>query len=208
MNVLLADDHAVVRRGLKQIILDAFADAKFGEAENPRDLMEWVDKGAWDILILDLNMPGATGLDVLKQFKYTHPQIPVLILSIHPENQYAVRTLKAGASGYLTKESAPEQLVQAIEKILRGGKYVSPSVADALLDQVGEDDNRMPHEKLSDREYQVLCMIASGKELRQISDELALSVKTISTYRTRILEKMIMKTNAELTHYAIANKLV
>lgn len=208
MRILLADDHAVVRRGLKQIVLDTFTQATFGEAENSRELFELVKQGEWNIVILDLNMPGVDGLDVLKQLKHEYPRMPVLILSIHPEDQFALRTLKAGAAGYLTKESAPEQLIQAIDKILHGGKYISPNFADTLLAHVGDDSDKPPHEKLSDREYQVLRMLATGKELKQISGELALSVKTISTYRARILEKMAMKTNAELIHYAIENKLV
>jgi DNA-binding NarL/FixJ family response regulator len=208
MKILLADDHAVVRRGLKQIILDTYPKTTFGEAENPTELFNLAKRGPWDILVLDLNMPGTDGLDALKQLKHDYPQLPVLILSIHPEDQFAIRTLRAGAAGYLTKESAPDQLIQAIDKILHGGKYISPMVADTLVAHVGEDNNKLPHEKLSDREYQVLRMIATGKELKQISEELALSVKTISTYRARILEKMAMRTNAELIHYAIENKLV
>ena len=208
MKILLADDHAVVRRGLRQIILDAFSKTTFGEAQNAHELFELAKKEDWDVAVLDLNMPGANGLDVLKQLKRDRPRMPILILSIHPENQFATRTLKAGAAGYLTKESAPDQLVQAIDKISHGGKYISPTVADSLLSEIAEDTDKLPHEKLSDREYQVLCMIASGKELREISQELSLSVKTISTYRARILEKMAMRTNAEITHYAIQNKLV
>ncbi|OGO40617.1 MAG: DNA-binding response regulator, partial [Chloroflexi bacterium RBG_16_56_8] len=149
-----------------------------------------------------------SGLDVLKQIKQDHPQLPVLILSMYPEDQYAVRTLRAGAAGYLNKESAPEELVLALHKILEGGEYISASVADELVLHARQNDDRPPHEHLSDREYQVLCLIASGKEVKEISTELSLSAKTISTYRARLLEKMNMKTNAELTHYAIQNSLV
>ena len=205
--IVLADDHAVVRQGLKQILMEAFSKSSFADAQNAQELLEVIQKQRWDVVVMDLNMPGG-GLDILKEIKVKYPDLPVLILSMYPEEQYAVRTLKAGAAGYLNKESAPEELVQALNKVLRGGKYISASVADQLVIHVGSDDDRPPHEKLSDREYQVMCMIASGKEVKQISDELSLSVKTISTYRARILEKMNMKNNAELTVYAIQNQLV
>ncbi len=208
LKILLADDHAVVRQGVKQILVEAFNKAIYGEAQNAHELLELIHKERWDMVVLDLTMPGGSGLDVLKQIKHDHPQLPVLILSMHPEDQYAVRTLKAGAAGYLNKESAPEELIQALRKILRGGKYISASVAEELVLHVGPEDDRPPHKQLSDREYQVLCMIASGKAVKEIATELSLSAKTISTYRARILEKMNMKTNAELTHYAIQNGLV
>ncbi len=208
MNILLADDHAVVRQGLRLILANEFKKAKFGEAQDTTELFERLKQEPWDVLIMDLSMPGGSGLNTLKQIKHDYPQMPILVLSMYPEDQYAVRTLKAGASGYLTKESASDELVNAMQKILRGGKYINASVAEKLLLQLGNEDARAPHELLSDREYQVLCMIASGKEVGQIAEELTLSVKTVSTYRARILEKMNMKTNAELTHYAIENKLV
>ena len=208
LKILLADDHAVVRQGVKQIIAEAFGQAAFGEAQNVRELQEMAGSEHWDIVVLDLAMPGGNGLEVLKQIKHEQPQLPVLILSMFPEDQYAVRTIIAGASGYLNKESAPEELVQAIRKILNGGKYISASVADELVLHARHEDDRPLHKHLSDREYQVLCLIASGKEVKEISSELALSAKTISTYRARLLEKMNMKTNAELTYYAIQNGLV
>ncbi len=208
LRILLADDHAVVRRGVKQILVEAFPQAIFGEAQNAHEVLGLIGKEHWDIVILDLNMPGGSGLEALKQMKQDHPQLPVLILTMFPEDQYAVRTIRAGAAGYLNKESAPEELVQAIHKILRGGKYISAAVADELVLYALDADDQPPHKHLSDREYQVLCLIASGKEVKEISIELTLSAKTISTYRTRILEKMNMKTNAELTHYAIHNGLV
>ena len=208
LKILLADDHAVVRQGVKQILVAAFAQAIFGEAQNAHQLLELVHTERWDVVVLDLTMPGGSGLDVLKQIKQDHPQLPVLILSMYPEDQYAVRTLRAGAAGYLNKESAPEELVLALHKILEGGEYISASVADELVLHARQNDDRPPHEHLSDREYQVLCLIASGKEVKEISTELSLSAKTISTYRARLLEKMNMKTNAELTHYAIQNSLV
>jgi DNA-binding NarL/FixJ family response regulator len=205
---LIADDHAVVRQGLCMILAEHFKKAVIGQAQNAQELQELLKKDQWDVVIMDLSMPGGSGLDTLKQIKHAYPQLPVLILSMYPEDQYAVRTLKAGASGYLTKESASEELVNATTKVLNGGKYINPAVAESLLLHLGSDDGRAPHELLSDREYQVLCMIASGKEVGQIAEELTLSVKTVSTYRARILDKMNLKTNAELTHYAIENKLV
>jgi two-component system invasion response regulator UvrY len=208
LRILLADDHAVVRQGVKQILAEVFAQATFGEARNVHELLELVGRERWDIAVLDLAMPGGNGLEALKQIKQDHPLLPVLILSMFPEDQYAVRTIRAGAAGYLNKESAPEELVQAIRKILRGGEYISASVADELVLYARHEDGQPLHKHLSDREYQVLCLIASGKEVKEISTELALSAKTISTYRARLLDKMNMKTNAELTYYAIQNGLV
>lgn len=208
LRILLADDHAVVRQGVKQILAEAFAQATFGEARNAHELLELVSSGRWNIVVLDLTMPGGNGLEALKQIKHDHPQLPVLILSMFPEDQYAVRTIIAGAAGYLNKESAPEELVKAIQKILHGGEYISTAVADELVLHARHEDDQPLHKHLSDREFQVLCLIASGKEVKEISTELALSAKTISTYRARLLLKMNMKTNAELTYYAIQNGLV
>jgi two-component system invasion response regulator UvrY len=208
LKILLADDHAVVRQGVKQILAEAFPHADFGEAQNTQELLRLIRSDRWDMVVLDLTMPGGNGLEALKQIKYDYPQLPVLILSMFPEDQYAVRTIRAGASGYLNKESAPEELVQAIRKILHGGEYISEAVADELVLYARHEDDLPLHKHLSDREYQVLCLIASGKEVKEISTELALSAKTISTYRARLLDKMNMKTNAELIHYAIQNGLV
>jgi two-component system invasion response regulator UvrY len=208
LRILLADDHSVVRQGVKQILAEAFAQAAFGEAQNANELLKLVGSERWDVAVLDLAMPGGNGLDTLKQIKHEFPQLPVLILSMFPEDQYAVRTIRAGAAGYLNKESAPEELVQAVRKILRGGVYISPAVADELVVHARYEDDQPTHKHLSDREYQVMCLIASGKEVKEISAELVLSAKTISTYRARLLEKMNMKTNAELTHYAVRNGLV
>lgn len=207
MRILIADDHAVVRAGLKQIIADAF-DAELDEATNGYEVLDKTWKDGYDVIVLDIAMPGKSGLDVLKELRAQKPRLPVLILSMYPEEQYAVRVLKAGASGYLTKESAPAELVTAIRKVSQGGKYVSGSLAERMAFGLEVGAEKAIHEQLSDREYQVFCMIASGKTLKDISEELALSVKTISTYRSRILEKMGMKSNAELTHYAIKNQLV
>jgi DNA-binding NarL/FixJ family response regulator len=208
LKILLADDHAVVRQGVKQILAEAFAQATFGEAHNAHELLALVGGERWDIVVLDLNMTDSNGLEALKQIKQAHAQLPVLILSMFPEDQYAVRTIRAGAAGYLNKESAPEELVLAIRKILHGGQYISPTVADELVQYARQEDDQPLYKHLSDREYQVLCLIASGKEVKEISSELGLSAKTISTYRARLLDKMNMKTNAELTYYAIHNGLV
>lgn len=208
LKILLADDHAVVRQGVKQILAEVFTQAIFGEAQNAPELLTLAGRERWDIAVLDLAMPGGNSLDTLKQIKHDNPQLPVLILSMFPEDQYAVRTIRAGAAGYLNKESAPEELVQAVRKILHGGVYISPAVADELVVHARYEDDQPLYKHLSDREYQVLCLIASGKEVKEISAELVLSAKTISTYRARLLEKMNMKTNAELTHYAVQNGLV
>jgi two-component system, NarL family, invasion response regulator UvrY len=210
LKILLADDHAVVRQGVKQILAESFARATFGEAQNARELLDLIHDDRWDVVVLDLSMQGGGGLDALKQMKHEQPQLPVLILSTYPEDQYAVRTLRAGASGYLNKECAPEELVQALRRILQGGKYISPSVGEELAFELHRNraDGRPLHADLSDREYQVLCMLASGKKVGEISNELALSPKTVSTYRARILEKMHMQTNAELARYANQHGLV
>ena len=210
LKILLADDHAVVRQVVKQILSESFAKATFGEAQNVHELLELVHNGKWDVVILDLAMQGGSGLDTLKQIKHEQPQLPVLILSMYPEDQYAVRTLRAGAAGYLNKEGAPEELVQAVHKIMQGGKYISASVGEELEWQLHRNpaDDRPRHAALSDREYEVLCMLASGKRVSEISNALSLSTKTISTYRARILEKMNMRTNAELTQYALQNGLI
>lgn len=207
IKILVADDHAVVRRGLIQILTEYSDLTVVGEAQDAQELFTLVRSQAWDIVILDVSMPGRGGLDVLKELKSDFPERPVLILSGHPEDQYAVRTLKAGAAGYLTKDSAPDELVTALRKAMQGGKYVSATLAEKLAFNLTPESDCLPHEALSDREFQVMCRIASGKTVSEIADEFSLSVKTISTYRTRILEKMNLKNNAELTHYAIQNGL-
>ena len=208
MKILIADDHAVVREGLKQILSESPEMVVTAEASTGPEVFEKIGKDDFDLIVLDIAMPGRGGLDILKEIKNKKPRLPVLILSMYPEEQYAVRVLKAGASGYMTKESAPHELINAIKQISKGKKYVSPSLAEKLALDLEITTGRPPHESLSDREYQVMCMIASGKTLKEIAEKLSLSIKTISTYRSRILEKMNMKSNAELTHHAIKNRLV
>lgn len=198
----------MVRQGLKLILADHFKRAVFGEARNAQEALSRVAKENWDVAVLDITLPGRSGLDVLQDIKRLRPRLPVLVLSMHPEDQFAVRLLKAGAAGYLTKESADEELVGAIRKVVGGGRYISPSLAERMASYLNVDMEIAPHERLSDREFLVLRMIASGKTVSQIAKELSLSVKTISTYRARALEKMDMKNNAELTYYAVQKKLV
>lgn len=208
MRILIADDHAVVRQGLKQILAGAFKRALFGEAANSQQTLDLVWKQTWDIVILDLTMPGRSGLEVLKEIKQSRPSLPVLMLSMHPEDQFAVRLLKAGAAGYMTKESAPEELVGAVSKAVAGGRYISAGLAEKMASFLVSDGQAAPHERLSDREFLILRMIASGKAVSVIARELSISVKTVSTYRARLLEKMSLENNAELVHYAFQNKLV
>jgi two-component system, NarL family, invasion response regulator UvrY len=208
IRVVVVDDHAVVREGLKRIISENPGMAVTGEAADGHEAINRIRESPCDVVLLDITMPNKSGLDVLKQLHSESPRLPVLVLSMHSEDQYAVRVLRAGAAGYLTKESAPDKLVQAIRKVVRGGKYVSPSLAEKLVFNLEEKTDKPPHEILSDREFQVLCMIGSGKTVTDIANELALSVKTISTYRVRILEKLNLKNNAELTRYAIKTGLV
>ena len=209
INILLVDDHTIVRDGLKRIISESSGMEVIAEAENGQIALETIYKNSnINFIVLDISMPGKSGLEVLKEIKNHNVKLPVLMLSMHAQNQYAIRTLKAGASGYLTKESASELLVEAIRKIHRGGRFINNEVAELLAHNLNENKFEFAHDQLSDREYQVMTMIASGKTIVQISRELNLSDKTISTYRTRILEKMGLKTNAEITHYAFSNELV
>ena len=205
MKIIVADDHAIVRKGLKQILLEMSGVKAVEEVDNGPALIEKVTKENFDFVILDISMPGQSGLLTLKHVKNCKPKLPVLMLSIHPEEQYALRALKDGASGYITKDSAPDELVKAIQKILSGHKYITQSLADKLVDDFGD---KLPHELLSDREYEVFSMIAVGRTMTDIADELSLSVKTVSTYRSRIYDKMNMKSRTELTLYAIQNKLI
>ena len=208
IKIIIADDHAIVREGLKQIVAEEKDMLVCGEAEDAASLMELLKKEKWSIVVLDINMPGKSGLEALKDIKQLYPELPVLILSMFSEDQYGLRAIKAGASGYLKKVSAPTELVVAIRKIVSGRKYINPSLAEKLAENLGSDKNNYLHEKLSDREYQIMCNIALGKSAEEIAGELALSINTIYTYRNRILEKMSMKSNVELTQYAVQNKLI
>lgn len=208
LRILIADDHSVVRRGLKQILLEEFPSAEIGEVLDAESLIKKVMTSDWDVIISDISMPGRGGLDALQHIKQAHPKLPVLILSVHPEDHYAIRVLKAGASGYLNKDMAPEELVTAVRRVMLGKKYISPTVAEKLATSLDHDSDRLPHETLSDREFEVLKLIAAGKSVSEIAEMLSLSVTTVSTYRARILEKLQFKTNADLTLYAISNKLI
>jgi two-component system invasion response regulator UvrY len=208
IKILIADDHAIVREGLKQIVAEEKDILVAGEAENSEQLMELLNKEKWNLVVLDINMPGKSGLEALKDIKLQYPELPVLILSMFSEDQYGIRAIKAGASGYLKKVSAPTELVTAIRKIVAGGKYINSSLAEKLAEKLGESGKTSLHEKLSDREYQIMCNIALGKSAEEIAQELSLSINTVYTYRNRILEKMSMKSNVELTQYALSNKLV
>ena len=208
IRVCVVDDHAVVREGIKRIISENAGMAVTAEAGDGAEALRIIQSKPCDVVVLDITMPKKSGLDILKELHLEAPRLPVLVLSVHAEEQYALRVLRAGAAGYLTKESAPDKLVQAIRKVVRGGKYVSAEIADKLVGEPSTDSSKALHEVLSDREYQVLCLIASGKTVTIIGEELNLSVKTISTYRVRILEKLQMKNNAELTHYAIKEGLI
>ena len=208
LRILIADDHAIVREGLKQILADTGDIVVAGDAASGLDAIKMMRAGEYDVLLLDISMPDRSGIEVLKQLRQEFPKLAVLMLSMHREDQYAIRSLKAGASGYLNKQSAPDELVNAIRQVAQGHKYISPALAQQLANQIGDDREVPPHETLSDREYQTLTMIASGKTVSEIAAELVLSVKTISMYRTRLLQKMKLRHNADLTHYAIKNNLV
>ena len=208
IRVFIADDHAIVREGLKQILAEQRDIVVAGEAETGLDAVKLFRKSRCNVLLLDISLPDRNGIEVLKQIKSEKPELAVLMLSMHREDQYAIRSLKAGAAGYLTKQSAPRELVSAIRQVAGGQRYVSPALAQVLAAQIGEDHEQPAHETLSDREYQTLTLIASGKTVGEIAKELSLSVKTVSEYRARLLSKMKLKTSAELTHYAIRNQLI
>ena len=208
IRILIADDHALIRKGLKEILSESPDMVLTGEADNFHEVLQKAKDDNYDVVVMDIAMPGGSALDSVKQLKQLKPDLPILILSVYPEEQYAIRMLKAGASGYLTKESAPDQLLIAIQKVAQGKKYVSSSLAEHLAHNLNNPMLQLPHETLSDREYQVLLRIASGKAVQQVADELHLSKKTVSTYRNRILKKMNMKENAEIVSYAIRNRLI
>jgi DNA-binding NarL/FixJ family response regulator len=206
--ILVVDDHAVVREGVKRILADTNDLTVAGEASQGPEVLAKVSAESWDLVLLDISMPGRSGLEILHQLKTMYPALPVLVFSMHPENQYAVRAFKAGATGYLTKESMPEELVLAIRTVVQGRHYVSPTLAEQLVVALAHHPHGPLHARLSDREYQVLCLLASGKTVTAIATNLALSVKTISTHRSHILEKLHLKTTAELIHYAMLHRLV
>ncbi len=208
LKVLIADDHTVVRRGLRQILLEGFPSAQVEEVADAEELIKKIMQAPWDLVISDLSMPGRSGLEALQQIKQIQPKLPVLILSIHPEDQYAIRVLRAGAAGYLSKDMAPDELVIAVQKVLMGKKYITDTIAEKLASVLDQDASKAPHEILSDREFSVLKLLASGKSVSEIAESMFLSVTTVSTYRTRIMVKMNMKNNADLTLYAIENKLL
>jgi two-component system, NarL family, invasion response regulator UvrY len=205
---LIADDHTVVRKGLKQILLEAFPSALIEEVTDAESMLKMVFAQSWDVVISDISMPGRSGLEVLQQVKQHYPKLPVLILSVHSEDLYALRVLKSGAAGYLNKDSAPEQLVAAVNRVMQGKKYITPTIAEKLANSLDQDMEKLSHEYLSDREFEVLKLLAAGQAVSDIASRLSLSVTTISTYRSRIMVKMSLKTNAELTLYAIENKLI
>jgi DNA-binding NarL/FixJ family response regulator len=208
IKILIVDDHPIIRSGLKQIIADEYDMKVVFEAENANVMFDFIEKESVDIIILDISMPGMSGIEAMEILSRSYKNIPVLVLSGMPEKQYGLRILKIGASGYLHKESAPDELVKAIRIIVNGGHYLSSGLSGQLIDNIGKKDVRNIHQRLSNREFEIMCRIASGKTVGEIADEILLSVKTVSTYRSRILEKMDMKNNAELTHYCIKNGLV
>ncbi|MFW6113720.1 MAG: response regulator [Actinomycetota bacterium] len=208
IEILIVDDHPIVRQGLRQVLAEETDMRVCAELESAAELMRQVREKRGDVVLLDITLPDRNGLDVLKDMKAVYPELPVLILSMHPEDQYAIRALKAGASGYINKKSAAGELVKAIRKAVAGGRYVSSTLAEKLAVGVGNDKERPLHEYLSDREFQVLCMIASGRKYKEIAEELGLSAKTVGTYRLRLMEKMGMSSNVELIHYALEHGLV
>jgi|SRR6185295_14091772 two-component system invasion response regulator UvrY len=208
IRILIVDDHAVVRQGVKQVVHGCFEKATVGEAKNAEEMLEQLRKSKWDVLILDIGLPGRSGLDVLGDIKKISPKLPVLALSAYPEDQLAIRVLKAGASGYLSKESASEELVNALKKVLAGGRYVSTGLAERLAITLEDNLDKLPHETLSDREYQIMCMLASGKTTTEIARELLLSPTTISTYRARVFRKLHLKKRSQLVQYALHHRLI
>ncbi|MDZ4340343.1 MAG: response regulator transcription factor [candidate division NC10 bacterium] len=208
IKILVADDHAIVRQGLKQILADSPDLVVAGEASTGKETLEKIRHEKWDVVVLDITLPDPNGLVILQHIKNERPGLPVLVLTMHAEDQYAIRVLRAGAAGFLTKESAPEQLITAIQEVARGGKYLSPTLTQKLFSQLGTDILKPRHETLSDREFQIMTMIVSGKSLTQIAKDLGISVKTVSTHRARLLEKMRLKSNAELVQYALRNGLI
>lgn len=208
IRVLIVDDHAIIREGLQQLLADKFPEARFAQAVNAHQALVLLRESPWDVMVLDITMPGRSGLDILHEIKDIQPKIKVLVLTMHPENLYAMRVLKLGASGYLTKERASKEIIQAVEKVLAGGKYITPTLAENLVAKLNAPAGKLPHEILSDREYEIMVLIASGRSVKEIAGDLSLSIKTISTYRTRVLKKLRFKTNADVIRYAMRERLV
>jgi two-component system invasion response regulator UvrY len=208
LRILIVDDHAIVRDGLKQLLAHSFPSAEFGTASDAVSALDLVVSTKWDVMLLDISMPGQSGFDALRQFLLIQPALKILVLTMHSEDQYGLRVLKAGAAGYITKETAADHIVNAIQRVLGGGKYVSPSLAECLATALITPQDVLPHQTLSDREYQIMRLLASGKSVKEISYDLSLSIKTVSTYRTRFLKKLNLKTNADVIMYAIREKLV
>lgn len=208
IRILIADDHAIVRKGLIQILLEEYPTARIGEVEDAEQLIHKAVTEEWDVVVCDLSMPGRSGLDAIHQLKQVSPRLPILIMSMHPEDQYALRVLKAGASGYLGKETIHDDLIKAIQTVILGKKFITPSIAEKLADAFNGDSDLLLHETLSDREFDVLKLLASGKSVSEIAEQLSLSVTTVSTYRSRILKKMSMHSNADLTRYALEKGLI
>lgn len=208
VKILIVDDHFIVRQGLKQVLKEHFKQTEFGDATDGREALQMVWQAPWDVVLLDISMPGRGGLDALKDLKQARPELPVIILSMHPEDQFAIRVLKLGACAYIRKDSAGQELVAGVEAALRGARYITPSLAEKLANHLQEDRQGPAHEELSDREYQVMCMIAAGKTVKEVAGGLSLSVKTVSTYRKRVIEKMGLKNNSQIMRYAVRNGLV
>jgi two-component system invasion response regulator UvrY len=208
IRILIADDHAIVRKGIQQILSEGFPDAEIDEVANAEAMISKIMESEWDVIISDLSMPGRSGLEAIPQIKQINPKLPVLIMSIHPEDHYAVRVLKAGGSGYLSKDLAPDELVTAVKRVLTGRKYITANVAEKLASMVDKDDDKPLHQMLSDREFTVLQLLGSGKSLSEIAESMILSINTVSTYRSRILVKMNLKNNTDITLYCIENKLM
>lgn len=208
LRILIVDDHTIVREGLREILADHFPQARFGEARNAREALEKIQREVWEIMLLDISLPGQSGVDVLKQLQQIAPRLKVLVLTMHPEDQYAIRVLKAGAAGYLTKDTASGVVVEAVRRVLAGGKYISPALAEDLAANLHLPREGAPHELLSDREYQILRQLGAGKSVKEIGHDLGLSIKTVSTYRTRMMGKLNFKTNADVIRYVVKEKLM
>ncbi|MFI5236312.1 MAG: response regulator [Ignavibacteriales bacterium] len=208
IKIIIADDHPLIRKGIKDILEDEMDYEVVADAAFPHEVLNGIKDFNPDILITDLSMPGRSGLDMISDVKQLYPKLPILVLTMHPEERFAVRALRAGVDGYLTKDTRPEEIIKAVRQIVSGRKFITPSIAEKLATEIDRDPNKLPHELLSDREFQVMCMIAAGEKVRNISSKLSLSIRTVHTYRTRILEKMNMKSDTELTLYAMEHRLL